>query len=116
MSDAGVVCRQLGCGDAVDALGEAHFGPGSGRIWMAYVDCSGSESSLKQCESPGWGKHSCNQSEDAGVICSGRVMCGLGAAPLLLATIVLCVKWYRRPGPSTETAVRYTGGNVEIAI
>ncbi|XP_061088851.1 deleted in malignant brain tumors 1 protein-like isoform X2 [Conger conger] len=70
MSDAGVVCRQLGCGDAVDALGEAHFGPGSGRIWMAYVYCSGSESSLKQCGSEGWGKHSCNHGEDAGVICS----------------------------------------------
>ncbi|XP_061086577.1 scavenger receptor cysteine-rich type 1 protein M130-like [Conger conger] len=47
---------------------------------------------------------------------TGRVMYGLVAAPLLLATIVLCVKWYRRPGPSNETAVRYTGGNVEIAM
>ncbi|XP_061081753.1 deleted in malignant brain tumors 1 protein-like [Conger conger] len=211
LRDAVVVCRQLGCGDAVDALREAHFGPGSGTIWMGPVSCSGSESSLKQCGSQGWGKHRCNHGEDAGVICSetpqavltvsphgriyrgqavslscevsvpsagweyywykgdgssgtaliastaegsytlsaaalahtgeyscragrsnpvwyteyshpvyiqvtGRVMCGLGAAPLLLATIVLCVKWYRRPGPSTETAVRYTGGNVEIAI
>ncbi|XP_061088848.1 deleted in malignant brain tumors 1 protein-like isoform X2 [Conger conger] len=76
MRDAGVVCRQLGCGDAVDALRDGHFGPGSGRIWMAHVSCSGSESSLKQCGSPGWGKHYCNHGEDAGVICSGVRLVG----------------------------------------
>ncbi|XP_061086575.1 scavenger receptor cysteine-rich type 1 protein M130-like [Conger conger] len=70
MSAAGVVCRQLGCGDAVDALGEAHFGPGSGRIWMAGVFCSGSESSLKQCGSQGWTEDHCDHREGAGVICS----------------------------------------------
>ncbi|XP_061077379.1 deleted in malignant brain tumors 1 protein-like [Conger conger] len=70
MSDAGVVCRQLGCGDAAAAQGQGHFGPGSGGIWMDYVHCSGSESSLKQCESSGWGKHHCNHGMDAGVTCS----------------------------------------------
>ncbi|XP_036431266.1 scavenger receptor cysteine-rich type 1 protein M130-like [Colossoma macropomum] len=70
--DAAVVCRELGCGDAVDALNKAHFGPGSGQIWMNEVDCSGSESTLKNCKSAGWGKHNCNHGEDAGVICSGH--------------------------------------------
>ncbi|XP_072529169.1 scavenger receptor cysteine-rich type 1 protein M130-like [Salminus brasiliensis] len=74
MSDAAVVCRELGCGEAVDALSEAHFGSGSGTIWMDEVDCSGSESTLKNCSSAGWGESDCEPSEDAGVICSGKVV------------------------------------------
>ncbi|XP_049333127.1 deleted in malignant brain tumors 1 protein-like isoform X11 [Astyanax mexicanus] len=71
MSDAAVVRRELGCGEAVDALGKSHFGSGSGPIWMDDVDCSGSESRLKNCRSPVWGKHDCNETHNSGVICSG---------------------------------------------
>uniref|UniRef100_A0A673J5T1 SRCR domain-containing protein n=1 Tax=Sinocyclocheilus rhinocerous TaxID=307959 RepID=A0A673J5T1_9TELE len=72
ITDAKVVCRELDCGEAVEALGDdkAHFGPGSGRIWMDKVDCSGSESTLKNCKSRGWGIHACGHGEDAGVRCS----------------------------------------------
>ncbi|KAI4872567.1 hypothetical protein NFI96_029805 [Prochilodus magdalenae] len=70
MNAAAVVCRELGCGEAVDALSDAHFGPGSGPIWMDDVYCTGSESTLKYCTSPGWGKHNCDHSKDAGVICT----------------------------------------------
>ncbi|XP_036416449.1 putative DMBT1-like protein [Colossoma macropomum] len=72
MRDAAVVCRELRCGEAVDALSDAHFGLGSGSIWMDDVDCSGSESTLKICRSRGWGKHKCDHSKDVGVICSGE--------------------------------------------
>ncbi|XP_050961016.1 LOW QUALITY PROTEIN: deleted in malignant brain tumors 1 protein-like, partial [Labeo rohita] len=76
LSDAAVVCRELDCGEPVHALYDAHFGPGSGPVWMSVVLCSGSESTLKNCESAGWGKNYCAHSEDAGVICSGVRLVG----------------------------------------
>uniref|UniRef100_A0AAY5F326 SRCR domain-containing protein n=1 Tax=Electrophorus electricus TaxID=8005 RepID=A0AAY5F326_ELEEL len=72
MRDAAVVCRELGCGEAVDAVGNAHFGPGSGPIWMNKVVCSGSESTLKNCGSSG----RVSDCQHAGVICSGVRLVG----------------------------------------
>ncbi len=71
MAEAGVVCRELDCGEPVDALGDAHFGQGSGKIWMSAL-CSGMESTLKNCASAGWGIHTCTHNGDAGIICSGE--------------------------------------------
>ncbi|XP_026111001.1 scavenger receptor cysteine-rich type 1 protein M130-like, partial [Carassius auratus] len=70
LADAAVVCRELNCGEPVDALGDAHFGPGSGPVWINYIMCTGSESTLKNCGSGGWGKYGCDHSKNAGVICS----------------------------------------------
>ncbi|XP_056113426.1 scavenger receptor cysteine-rich type 1 protein M130 [Rhinichthys klamathensis goyatoka] len=70
LPDAAVVCRELDCGEPVDALSDAYFGPGSGPVWMNFVMCKGSESTLKNCASGGWEKHNCDHSKDAGVICS----------------------------------------------
>nr|XP_021330842.1 soluble scavenger receptor cysteine-rich domain-containing protein SSC5D-like [Danio rerio] len=72
LKDAAVVCRELGCGEPVDALSGAHFGQGTGPIWMGVVLCTGSESTLKACGSWGWEKHNCDHSGDAGIICSGN--------------------------------------------
>ncbi|KAL0148968.1 hypothetical protein M9458_055772, partial [Cirrhinus mrigala] len=69
MNDAAVVCRRLGCDRAVSAYGSAHFGQGSGQIWLDNVGCSGSESSLTQCSHRSFGTHDCSHTEDAGVVC-----------------------------------------------
>ncbi|NXK15169.1 DMBT1 protein, partial [Herpetotheres cachinnans] len=70
LAEAAVVCRQLGCGMAVSAPGSAHFGQGSGRIWLANVNCTGTEASLSDCQARLWESNSCDHREDAGVVCS----------------------------------------------
>ena len=70
IKDARVVCRQLGYPLAVRTLRRSQVIPGSGRIWLANVDCTGEEQNLTSCTHYGWGVHSCSHNQDAGVECS----------------------------------------------
>ena len=49
------------------AFRNAHFGPGSGGIFMDDVHCSGSESQLRDC--PHISNQTCDHDEDASVQC-----------------------------------------------
>lgn len=71
LPDANIVCKQLGCGWAVSAPAEAHFGEGSGKILLDDLHCRGQERHLEECLHPGWLAHNCGHGEDAGAVCSG---------------------------------------------
>ncbi|KFZ52091.1 Scavenger receptor cysteine-rich type 1 protein M130, partial [Antrostomus carolinensis] len=76
LSDATVVCRQLGCGESwgqhdCGHKESARFEAGSDQIWLDSVNCSGAEAALWDCPAESWGQHDCGHKEDAGVICSG---------------------------------------------
>lgn len=72
MENAEVVCRQSGCGKAIEAVKEARYGEGSGGIIMDNVDCNGAETHLGQCRHEGFFNHDCQHKEDAGVRCEGN--------------------------------------------
>ncbi|XP_015762004.1 PREDICTED: deleted in malignant brain tumors 1 protein-like [Acropora digitifera] len=70
INDAHVVCRQLGFSSAAYQYHSAHYGQGSGTIWLDDLSCQGGEASLFSCPHLGWGNHNCYHSEDASVMCA----------------------------------------------
>ena len=69
LSDANVVCQQLGYRGALAAHQSAHFGQGSGQILLDNLECTGTEATLFECNNNGINMHNCDHSEDASVTC-----------------------------------------------
>ena len=52
------------------------YGEASGTIWLDDLVCTGSETSITQCQSKGWGAHNCGYSKDVAIICSSGKFSG----------------------------------------
>ena len=89
--DAEVVCRQLGCGQALAALGEASFGPGVGPVWLDEVECLGSEVTLEACQAEPWGHGDCTHKEDAGVRCAAPSLTPPSVAEVWKLSEIACL-------------------------
>ncbi|NXO90570.1 C163A protein, partial [Certhia brachydactyla] len=68
LRDAAVVCRELGCGSALEAPRWASFVPGTGPQWPYIPECSGSEESLWDCARSE--RRECGLGGGAGAVCS----------------------------------------------
>ncbi len=67
-----MVCRQLGYLRALRVTTDLSFGQGVGPTWLTGVDCSGGEEEIAQCTHSGWGMETCNQDNNAGVVCTSE--------------------------------------------
>ena len=59
---------------AVTYYPNAHYGEGSGPIWLKYVSCTGTESNLLECRRGyhiGYPYNYCSHSKDVSVVCPG---------------------------------------------
>ncbi|XP_062815413.1 scavenger receptor cysteine-rich domain-containing group B protein isoform X1 [Anolis carolinensis] len=131
LRDAGVVCKQMGCGRATGFRTNAFFGYGTGRILLDNVNCDGSEPHLSACYSLGWGIHNCGHHEDAGVVCSGLGVTTVAPITTSIAHIygelftdsATATKGGAPPTPETEAMLtpallvleKRTGGGIRLA-
>lgn len=75
LSEAAVVCREIGCGDAIAAKGAAYFGEGFNwyPVLLDDVNCIGNELTLTSCDSKKIEDFQLHY-KDAGVICQCKLL------------------------------------------
>ncbi|XP_067833823.1 lysyl oxidase homolog 3B-like [Heptranchias perlo] len=69
LENAEILCRMMGFTSATGWTHSAKYGKGAGRVWLDNLACRGTEKSVSECKSQGWGQSDCTHEEDAGVIC-----------------------------------------------
>ncbi|XP_072410636.1 scavenger receptor cysteine-rich domain-containing protein DMBT1-like [Chiloscyllium punctatum] len=69
-NDANVVCRQLGCGYALEIYNSSKYGESDGGSWVHDVQCHGHESQLQDCRISNTLKSSVTEGSGVSVLCS----------------------------------------------
>ncbi|XP_021363571.1 scavenger receptor cysteine-rich domain superfamily protein-like, partial [Mizuhopecten yessoensis] len=67
--DANVTCRMFGYSDGHQIYRTTRYGRLTDPVWMAGVDCNGTENSLADCSFDGWGRVGSCSSYPASVFC-----------------------------------------------
>ena len=73
IQDARVVCHELGYPYAVAAPLNAHYGEGTGPIWLSNIQCLGNETDIFSCLHIVNDNQNCIHDEDASVKCSCKL-------------------------------------------
>jgi len=71
LTEAQVVCEQLGLGNATEYRYSGAAGAGSGKILLDQVRCQGTEAALSQCAHAPFFSNDCQHYEDVVVVCTG---------------------------------------------
>ena len=70
LNDANVVCTELGFGPVIDVRYNAFYGQGSGQIWLGFLNCVGTETTITDCSYDGQFIQHCEHFDDADVVCA----------------------------------------------
>lgn len=68
---ADVICKEMGCGSAVNATSGSVFKKGNSKIWTFNTKCTGTETALKSCLTSTM-PNTCTHNNEAGVICRSK--------------------------------------------
>ena len=81
-TDADVVCRELGFGEASQTPSATFYGSANDLgIILDNLNCDGTEQTLLDCQHEGLWNHDCSHFEDAGVVCGKSVVTALSTKP-----------------------------------